>query len=135
MKKLILMLLLLPILAQAQLTTTTMSALITTYRLEWTATGDDGNVGRAISYSLRYDADSLNLINDWDVCVQVPNMPVPDTAGATQGVDLILDGNQVLYFAIKAVDDNANWSAISNIVLVVTDDDMPPARIIDLRVR
>jgi hypothetical protein len=43
-----------------------------------------------------------------------------------------LDSETGFYFAIKAIDDAGNRSAVSNIVFVLTDDQFPPAAVNDL---
>jgi len=104
--------------------------------ITWTAPGDDGNVGIANIYSIRYAPDSLTLINDWDNCpgcIIVSDPPVPDTAGTCQELTITnLQPNEQIYIAIKTADEIGNWSEISNILSVLTPAGQAPAKITDL---
>ena len=100
--------------------------------LSWTAPGDDGNVGTAALYDLRY---SISPINDgnWDAATQVAGLPAPSPAGTDESVSVTgLDPNTTYYFAIKTADEAANWSALSNVASVATADEIPPSAIADL---
>ncbi len=107
--------------------------------LSWTAPGDDGNVGTASGYDLRY-ATSVITEGNWNSASQVIGEPVPSVAGSAETLVVDdLDPEQTYYFAIKAVDEANNWSALSNVYAVTTlpDDTLPtdtaPANIADLR--
>lgn len=80
----------------------------------WTAPGDDGNIGTAKAYELRYLNTRINDKN-WDQATVVANVPVPSPAGTPQSFTITnLDPGRKLYLAIRAVDDAGNWSLISN---------------------
>ena len=104
--------------------------------LSWTAPGDDGNVGTASQYDLRYSAAPINSSN-WTSAKQVDGEPAPEPAGTAQGMTLTMQyPGQTYYFAIKTVDDSNNWSIVSNspsAVSGVLPDTIPPARITDLQ--
>lgn len=97
--------------------------------LVWTAPGDDGQVGTAAAYNLRYSPDSAQLVNNFESAISVVGLPLPKQGGSEESftVNDLLDG-AVYYFAIKTVDEAGNISGISNIVRVVNlaldvDDD------------
>lgn len=84
--------------------------------LHWTAPGDDGDVGSATLYDLRYSTDPITSDN-WQSAVQVETEPVPSIAGTTE--ECTVDGltlSTEYYFAIKSVDNGGNWSGLSNVV-------------------
>jgi len=85
-------------------------------RLEWTAPGDDGNVGQASKYDIRYSLDSITEEN-WKAATQIDNEPKPRLAGLTESFIVTgLELDSQYYFGIKTADDANNWSQISNIV-------------------
>lgn len=94
----------------------------------WTAPVD--NVG-VIAYDGRYAADSMDLINDWQGCTVLLNMPAPSPPGTPENYTCILPGGS-WYIAIKSRDAAGNWSAISNIQHYINDMESPVA-INDLR--
>lgn len=100
--------------------------------LRWTSPGDDGNVGTAAEYDIRYAADSTVLMN-WTGATPVTGEPTPLVAGTQQSMNITLP-NQILYLGLKARDEAMNWSPLSNIVQAVPPDTIPPAKILDLRI-
>jgi hypothetical protein len=106
-----------------------------TVRLEWTAPGDDGLIGMATSYDLRWSTDPIDESN-FDQATPVPAPPVPGLAGVAQLY--MVEGLQAgtsFYFAIKTRDDAGNVSEIgtsqgSTFAL----DGRPPSPITDLSV-
>jgi len=86
-----------------------------TCMLTWTAPGDDGLIGLATLYDIRYATDSSILV-DWDSAYQVANPPSPIWPGLIQQYQvsgLLPDSEYV--FAIKTYDDSGNVSGLSNI--------------------
>jgi hypothetical protein len=82
--------------------------------LTWTAPGDDGNLGTAALYDLRY---SLEPINDENFAFATRiTMLRPKRAGnsETYTVTGLLTGFDY-YFAVRTTDDAGNWSKISNV--------------------
>ncbi len=85
----------------------------------WTAPGDDGNVGQAVQYDLRY---SSNPIYEWNFAgaTSWPTNP-PQPAGSPECVDVYpLSPCSPYYWALKTRDDEGAWSAISNVAYAVT---------------
>ena len=54
--------------------------------LLWTAPGDDGNVGRATSYQLRYRTSNVSGTDPttwWNAATPVSGLPTPSNSGQT----------------------------------------------------
>ena len=93
-------------------------------RLSWTAPGDDGYVGQAKAYDLRYSTDSSFLANNFNSAPQVQGMITPRVAGTHE--EFVVAGLTTgvrYYFAIKTSDDRANWSPLSNVIGKVASGD------------
>ncbi len=91
--------------------------------LAWTATGDDGNVGQATSYDMRYaDIVLADNLSRWSaVGIQVQDEPAPAVSGTAESITITnLLPNTQYYFSLMVVDDNGNKSGISNEVSVTT---------------
>lgn len=84
--------------------------------LNWTTPGDDGMVGTASAFDLRYSTSPITATN-FLAATRWTSMPVPASPGTQQSVTVTgLQANTTYYFAIKTADDVPNWSPISNIV-------------------
>lgn len=109
---------------------TAADTLAASMALVWTAPGDDGTVGRASRYELRYwsaPITTANYASTWRVNGLLP----PKPAGATESfaVPNLVPGRKY-YFALKTMDDAGNWSPISNTVssiVPVTATEQPVA--------
>ncbi len=101
--------------------------------LSWTAPGDDQNTGTASQYDLRYSSSIITTAN-WNLATSAVGEPSPLPAGANQTFTVVgLNQGATYYFAMKSVDESANWSLISNIVsATTTSDTTPPAPIVNL---
>jgi hypothetical protein len=101
--------------------------------LTWTAPGDDGSVGTATQYDLRYSLSPINASN-FNAATAVTGLPSPQPAGSSESFTVPgLTPNTTYYFAIKTADENNNWSAISNIVSRATSQEAySPSNIADL---
>lgn len=108
-----------------------MLALLAIITLTWTAPGDDGNVGTAAVYDVRYAADSVTLAG-WTSAIQATGEPAPRPAGTKETFQLSLPPGKY-WFAIRSRDEVGNQSALSNIISVTQADTIPPAAIVDLR--
>lgn len=84
-----------------------------TVRLIWIASGDDGNVGLASVYDIRYSTDSA-IVDAWNTATQVLDAPIPDIAGTLQEYTITLPVG-TYFFAMKTGDEVPNWSPRSNI--------------------
>ena len=88
--------------------------------LSWTATGDDGLVGAARTYDVRYSTTPITDAN-WDGAARASAEPRPAAAGTGQTfrVDGLAEGT-TYYFAMKVRDAVGNESAISNVASAAT---------------
>lgn len=106
-----------------------------TTKLSWTAPGDDGSTGTAAAYDIRYHTAPITE-NNWNDATQLTNEPVPQAAGTAQTLAVSgLTPGTTYYFAMRAMDEATNVSAISNVWSVTTpaSDPTPPAAIADLQ--
>lgn len=100
----------------------------TSVQLTWTAVGDDSLTGTATRYELRRSTSPITEGN-WASATVIASPPTPAVAGTAQshtvnGVDRSADQ----YFAARAIDEEDNASALSNVVLVPRLlDTAPPA--------
>lgn len=108
---------------------------LNTITLTWAAPGDDGRVGQAAGYDIRYSA-SRAAVETWDQAAQIKNEPAPKAAGLTETFVVSgLDPETTYYFAIKTLDEEGNVSLRSNIASETTlglADTTPPCKITDL---
>jgi hypothetical protein len=81
--------------------------------VSWTAPGDDGSVGIASEYDLRYSPSPITAGN-FSSAIRV-SIPAPNAAGSSEcGLIAGLSACTNYYIAIKTRDERANWSGISN---------------------
>lgn len=85
--------------------------------LTWTAPGDDGRVGQAERYDIRYAySPPTDTGLWWTSAHRVSAVPDPSPAGKIDSCLIAgLDLGKECYFALKTVDDAGNWSALSKI--------------------
>ena len=99
--------------------------------LEWTAPGDDGVVGRATSYDLRYRTvgiTGVDTVTWWNGATTVSGEPAPGTAGTTDAMTVTgLSQGTTYYFIIRAADEVPNWSGFSNVAVGTTQSCSAPA--------
>jgi hypothetical protein len=88
--------------------------------IEFTATGDDGNLGRATQYDIRYHASPLNELN-WDAANSISIQSKPKLSGEDETLTLSnLPTDSNLWIGVKVVDIGGLSSSISNIINVQT---------------
>jgi len=86
-----------------------------TVGLTWTATGGDGDEGRASSYDLRYIEGILTEEN-WPLALPAEGEPEPGEAGTRQSMTVSGLRPATDYgFAVRAADQAGNLSAMSNV--------------------
>jgi len=105
--------------------------------LSWTAPGDDGDVGQAFRYDVRRSQESITE-ESWGSASQITGEPWPPFASGRTQVFTMSETNvqTTYYFALRTLDDNGNYSDLSNVVEapdLVTVDDVAPGRVVDLR--
>jgi subtilisin family serine protease len=88
--------------------------------LSWTAPGDDGAVGRAATYDVRFSTSPIDASN-FDSATRFPCPPLPLDAGGPQSMRVGgLPSSTNCYFALKTIDTLGNTSAISNVATAAT---------------
>lgn len=88
--------------------------------LSWTAPGDNGIVGRASQYDLRYATIPITDAN-WAQATKVANLPAPKQAGNKEIFKVGgLFASTTYYFSLKTADARPNWSILSNIAFRTT---------------
>jgi hypothetical protein len=86
--------------------------------IRWTAPGDDGSVGRATLYDLRYSttpvaADSAAW---WSAARLATGEPLPAPAGVPDSCEIAgLSPDSTYYLVLCTRDDASNWSGYSNV--------------------
>lgn len=110
-----------------------------TVLLNWTAPGDDGTVGRATTYDIRYRTTAISgtdTLTWWNGATQVTGEPSPGNAGATDSMRVRgLQPVTTYYFMIRAADEVPNWSGFSNVAVKSTSGDVTaPAAVADLSI-
>jgi chitodextrinase len=108
--------------------------------LAWTAPGDDGLIGRAARYDLRFSTTAISAADTltWWNAASVFDMSgrVPAASGTADSVLVTgLTPATRYYFILRAADEVPNWSGFSNLAIVDTRDVIAPSRIADLRAR
>lgn len=103
-----------------------------TLLVSWTAPGDDGDQGTAKSYELRYSTTPIYASN-FAQATAVNPQPIPKVAKTTQQhtISGLLAG-QRYYVALRSEDDRGNASALSNVLVATTPDEIKPQRVDDL---
>jgi hypothetical protein len=114
----------------------TEAATFESVALVWNAPGDDGTTGKAEFYDIRYATFEIDE-STWDqaTLVDPSRIPPPSESGKIETIVIMnLDSGTDYWFALKAVDDDDNVSALSNSATVRTKDEgFPPAEITDLK--
>jgi hypothetical protein len=86
----------------------------TEFLITLTAPGDDGNVGTATAYDIRYSLQPITTSN-FNSAISISGLPAPSPAGEPESFILTsLSTDFNYYFSMKTVDDEGNRSGISN---------------------
>jgi len=99
--------------------------------LTWTAPGDDGFMGTATSYDIRYSTSVINEGN-WASATQATGEPTPSAGGSGESFTVTgLSAGTTYYFAMKTTDDATNTSSLSNVPSAATSatDSTAPASV------
>jgi len=89
----------------------------TSVTLGWTAPGDDGGIGRATQYILRYSTMPITEANFLSA-EMVWSLPRPKPPGSHEQVTVVgLPGSGPFYFAVETLDNVGNKSRISNVAM------------------
>ena len=89
----------------------------TSATLMWTAPGDDGTIGRATRYDLRYSSKPITPAN-FTAAKAATGVPAPKTSGSAESFTVTgLASDSAYSLAIKTVDEMGNWSGLSNVAV------------------
>jgi len=87
----------------------------TSFMLIWNTPGDDGMLGLASQYDVRYAQGAFGTF-EWETATKIADLPTPKSAGELDTV--IVSGLQAdthYRFALKTADEVPNWSEMSNV--------------------
>ncbi len=88
--------------------------------LNWTATGDDGDIGVASYYDIRYSTLPITDEN-WETANKVVGEPKPQSSGSVETFTATkLSYDTTYYFALRVIDNVGNFSELSNMALEAT---------------
>lgn len=98
-----------------------VSVTYSTVTLSWTAPGDDGDLGDASEYELRYSTSCDITAKWWSSATPVRDLPRPSPAGGTDRFTVpALEAGTMYCFAVKTGDEVPNWSAMSIVASCAT---------------
>lgn len=81
--------------------------------LAWKATGDDGTLGRASGFELRYAAAPINTAAAWDAATPVTGLPLPGDPGDAHTFTVGgLSGDTEYFFCVRVTDDEGQQSPL-----------------------
>ncbi len=84
--------------------------------LTWTSPGDNGDIGTASEYDIRYSTSEIDE-NTWNNATKCEDEPSPQPPGSRESFIVTgLEEGIEYYFAIRTADKIPNWSTISNII-------------------
>ncbi len=96
------------------------NATISSVALTWTAPGDDGTIGTATTYDIRYATAAITTAN-WASATKVTGIPAPKVTGSAESFTIAgLSSSTKYYVAVKTADEVPNWSSLSNVPTVTT---------------
>ncbi|MCL2723157.1 MAG: hypothetical protein FWD69_01850 [Polyangiaceae bacterium] len=88
-------------------------------KLTWTAPGDDGDIGKAASYEVRYSKTPITTDAEFSAATAATGLRAPAFAGTAESATIgKLDPETTYYFGLRTYDKARNVSAIalSNVV-------------------
>ncbi len=83
-------------------------------KLNWTASGDDGDIGKAFKYNLRYSNESIDTMEKFMTATYYPINFKPDPNGTYQNITVLGLDPGTYYFAIVVYDEVLFDSNLSN---------------------
>ncbi|MFH1654035.1 MAG: Ig-like domain-containing protein [Pseudomonadota bacterium] len=82
--------------------------------LEWLSPGDDGVVGTASRYEIRYSQMPIENVGDFENATSVAGAPKPQISGSAEEYTLPRMNVGKYYFAIRAYDEADNGSTVTS---------------------
>ncbi|HKQ98885.1 MAG TPA: S8 family serine peptidase, partial [Candidatus Polarisedimenticolia bacterium] len=101
-------------------------------RVGWTATGDDGDLGTASGYDLRYSVNPIDAAN-FDVATRVTGVPSPAAPGSPEEATISgLSASTLYYVAVRARDEWGQAGPLGHVAVGTTEppptfDSAPPS--------
>ena len=96
-------------------------ATYSTIALQWTAPGDDGTIGKATSYDIRFSTKPIQNETDFAAAKPIAETLTPSESGTPERLTAGgFESGKTYHFALKAVDDKGNLSPLSNSVSAST---------------
>jgi hypothetical protein len=90
-------------------------ASMTSVNVAWLAVGDDGNLGTAAEYDLRYATTPINNETDFAAATRF-TIPAPQPPGAAESATVTgINLTQDYYFALKVLDGAGNFSRSASV--------------------
>ncbi|RKH61179.1 lamin tail domain-containing protein [Corallococcus llansteffanensis] len=90
-------------------------------RLDWTAPGDDGDLGTAAAYELRYSTADITEAN-FDTATLATGVGAPQSPGTAETFTVTgLEVGTTYFFALKTFDGANNGSALATVSATTTD--------------
>lgn len=100
--------------ALAQITETSVT-------LRWTAPGDDGQIGRATRYDLRWSLSQISTVGEFAAATPVSGAPLPQDAGTAEAATVSgLVPGTTYWFSLRTLDEAGNISVLSNAATATT---------------
>lgn len=92
--------------------------------LTWTAPGNDDTTGRASKYDVRYQKNcSDTAAFNFDTATVVDKVSAPQDSGKDESLEILgLDVDTHYCFGIKSADEAPNWSGLSNVITIETEE-------------
>lgn len=88
------------------------------FRFTWTAVGDDGMDGQAVSYDMRWSLEPLTDEN-WGMATPLDDLPNPRLPGRSETFEAVFPtGTEDRHVALRAVDDEGNRSPLHEPLLL-----------------
>jgi hypothetical protein len=89
--------------------------------LGWTAPGDDGWIGQARQYDMRFSRFPITESN-FGFAARLNTSILPGPTGSIERLTIFgLTPGVAYYFAVRTADDAGNWSRVSNVAYVGAD--------------